>query len=148
MDVDEHHGSWVGEYIWGRYGDWRKVRYSHLVFDYILWKVMSTMGNGFVSYIWDDMVTLVRLGTLILLLLTFCGRWGAPLVGELHLRKYYCPSKVSYNPLTFGYFLWKVSSHHRLVSCIWGSYIALILVTLPLLLVTSCGRWGAPLVGE
>ena len=118
MEGDEHHGSWVGEYIWGRYGDWRKVSYSHLVFDYILWKVMSIMGHGLVSTSEEGMVIGVRLGTLTLYLITSYGRWWAPWTMD-----------------------WWVTSEEDMVTCVR-------LGTLNLLLVTFCGRWGAPWVCE
>ena len=38
-----------------------KVRYSHLVFDYILWKVMSTMCHRLVSCIWESYGALYKI---------------------------------------------------------------------------------------
>ena len=42
----------------------------------------------------ESMVPCVRLVTLPLLLVTFCGRLGAPLFGLLHLRKICCSGKI------------------------------------------------------
>ena len=54
---------WVSELHLRRYGDLRKVRYSHLAFDYILWKLMSKLVGDSSDAV---MVQCVRLGTLIL----------------------------------------------------------------------------------
>ena len=40
----------------------------------------------------EGMVPYIRLVTLPLLLVTFCGRWGTSWVGDLHLRKVWCPT--------------------------------------------------------
>ena len=45
------------------------------------------------------MVTCTRLGTHSLFNVTSFGSCRAPYVGELHLRKVWCPGKVSYSQL-------------------------------------------------
>ena len=62
--------------------------------------------HGLVSCIWVRYGALIRLG-ITLFLVTFCGRWGEPWIGKLHLSKVWCPDKVRYHP-SFGYILWKV----------------------------------------
>ena len=49
--IEEYHGLWVCELHLGKLCDMLKVRYYLFVFEYILWKVKSTMGYGLVSYI-------------------------------------------------------------------------------------------------
>ena len=83
MEGEEYHG--LVSCIWGRYGAKQKFSYSHIAFDYILWKVRSSMGWWVASV--ERMLTLVWLVTLTLFLITYFRRWRAPYVGELHLRK-------------------------------------------------------------
>ena len=106
VEGEEHNG--IVNCIWWRYGALRKVRSSTPAFSYILWKLKSTIGYWVESE--EGMATWVRLVTHTLFLVTSCGRWRAPLVGELHLRRYVALRKVSYSPLAFGYILWKVRS--------------------------------------
>ena len=83
------------------------------------------MGIGLVSCIWGMYLTCVRLGTHTLFLLSSCGRWRAPLVGELHLRRFGALRKVRYLPLLLvtscgrWWVPWVGELHMRLmVSCV------------------------------
>ena len=137
-------GWWVAsEKVWCL----RKIRYSPPAFGYILWKVMSTMGWWFASE--EGMVPLRKVMFIPLLLVTFCGRWWVPRFVSCIWGRYGALRKVRYSTPAFGYILWKVistmgwwvASEEGMVPCVR-------LVALPLLLVTFCGSWRAPLVGE
>ena len=83
VEVSQHHG--LLGCIWGRYDVLHKFSYSLIAFGYILWIVISTIDWWVASE--KGMVQCIRLITLTLLLLIFNGRWSAPYIGELHLRK-------------------------------------------------------------
>ena len=165
--------------IWGRYGALRKVSYSQPAFGYTLWKVKCSIGWWVVFE--EDILPCLKLVTLLLLLVTFCGSEEFHWLLSCIWGRYGALSKINYSPSAFGYTLWKLwvrlvgELHLRRYSALikliyilrlllhsvevrssigwWVAFeecmvLCVRLITLLLLLVTLCVRWGVPLVGE
>ena len=86
---------------------------SYLRLDTLLWLTLIPVeGEEHLGLVVDSdkcMVSCLRLLTLLLLLVTSCGRRGVPRFGELLLRKVLF-DKVTYSHLAFSYILWKERS--------------------------------------